>query len=72
MCFNAANKFQIDGGYNDAKLIIDPNNKVTWTGNIISIDEYNDWDDELVTVKIEIGTPTEYLFGFNRAIGPNA
>ena len=72
MCFNAAKNFQIDGWYNDAKLIIDPVNDGTWTGNIIGIGEYNERDDEPVTVKIETGTQTDYFVGFNRAIGPNS
>ena len=72
MCFNTANKFQIDGWYVDAKLIIDPVNYGTWKGDIIVIGEYNEQDDKPVTVKIEIGTHIDYFVGFNCAISPNA
>ena len=64
--------FQIDGWYNDAKLIIDPVNDNTWTGNIIGIGKYNERDDEPVTVKIDTGTQTDYFVGFNQAIGSNS
>ena len=40
--------------------------------NIIGIGEYNEQNDEPVTVKIQKGTYTDYFFGFNCAIGPNA
>ena len=71
MWFNAANKFQIEKWYNDAMLIIETVHEGTWTGNIIGIGEYNERDDEPVTVIIDTVTQTDYFIGFNRAIGPN-
>ena len=71
MLFNYANKFQIDGWHNDAKITHDPVNGGTWTGQIIGIIDYNLQNKQSVTINTDTGTIYDYFFVFNGAVGPN-
>jgi len=53
--------FQIDGWYNDAKLILDPAGVIgdassTWTGDIVGVGEYDLRTDQPVTIKVSCCT----------------
>ena len=67
MCFNPAKNYQIDGWYNDAKLVldplenIDPQGRMTgpaampWEGNVVGVGEYNlRQANEPVTIKVSL------------------
>ena len=67
MCFNPAKNYQIDGWYDDAKLVLDPLENIDpqgrlvgpaampWEGNVVGVGEYNlRQANEPVTIKVSL------------------
>ena len=55
MCFNPAKSYQIDGWYDDAKLVLDPLNDLPFEGDVVGVGEYDKRAaNEPVTIKVSV------------------
>ena len=72
MCFNAAKSWQL-GWYTDRSITVNPL-KAAWSGRLVGIPDYSTTANggEVVLVKINTSSDTDYYMMFNRRAGITA